>query len=365
MQLKKLGWNAEWEKKFIPFINKDYSFGRVVMEHTHIYKVATEHGELQAEVSGRIRGKAEGRLGRRDEFPAVGDWVVIREYRSEDKVVIHGVLPRNSKFSRKMAGKGSHEQIVAANLDYVFILSSLNNEFNARRIERYLALAWESKAKPVIVLTKADLCSDLEQMIVKVESIAMGVPVHAISTLTHLGLESIYPYLLKGVTIGLLGSSGVGKSTLINSLKGEDVQRIKEIRKSDDRGKHTTTHRELFILPDGALIIDTPGMRELQVWELDDGLNNLFEDIIQLSDQCFFNDCLHRKEPDCAVQQAIKQGKLQEERLNNYNKMQQEAADLSLKMLGNIGSVERKKGKKYAQLIREEYGRGKKRRRRR
>lgn len=164
-----------------------------------------------------------------------------------------------------MVGKGSHEQIVATNLDYVFILSSLNNEFNPRRIERYLALAWESNAKPVIVLTKADLCSDLKQMVVKVESIAMGVPVHVISTLTHLGLESIYPYLIKGVTIGLLGSSGVGKSTLINSLKGEDVQRIKEIRKSDDRGKHTTTHRELFILPDGGLIIDTPGMRELHV----------------------------------------------------------------------------------------------------
>lgn len=213
------------------------------------------------------------------------------------------------------------------------------------------------------MLTKADLCSDLEQMVVKVESIAMGVPVHVISTLTHLGLESIYPYLIKGVTIGLLGSSGVGKSTLINSLKGEDVQRIKEIRKSDDRGKHTTTHRELFILPDGGLIIDTPGMRELHVREPDDGLNNLFEDILQLSDQCFFNDCLHRKEPGCAVQQAIKQGKLQEERLNNYNKMQREATDLSLKILGNVGSVERKKGKKYAQLIREEYGREKKRRR--
>lgn len=363
MELIKLGWNDEWEEKFVPFENKDYSVGRVVVEHTHIYRIATKYGELQAEVSGRIRGKAEGRLGRRDEFPAIGDWVIIRKFQNEDKAIIHGILPRKSKFSRKAAGKGSHEQIVAANLDVVFILSSLNNEFNVRRIERYLTLAWESNANPIIILTKADLCSDVPSKIAEVESIAIGVPVHVISTLQGEGVEEIYPYLKKGETVGLLGSSGVGKSTLVNFLLGEDILRTNKIREGDDQGKHTTTHRELIALPNGGLIIDTPGMRELQVWEVDDGLSNLFEDIIQLSDQCRFNDCLHRNEPGCAVQEAIKQEKLHPERLHNYNKMQQEAADLSLKRLGNIQAVEKEKGKKYGQLLQDEYGRGKNRRR--
>lgn len=363
MQLTDLGWNAEWEKKFKEFKEKGYSVGRVLTENTHIYKVATEHGELQAEVSGRIRGKAEGRLGRRDEFPAVGDWAVLREYLNENKAIVHGVLPRESQFTRKAAGTGTHVQIIAANLDYVFILTSLNNEFNLRRIERYLALAWESGANPVIVLTKADLCSNVEDKVAEVEAIAFGVPVHVVSSIKQTGMKPIYRYLKKGITIGLLGSSGVGKSTLVNCLANQGVQQIKEIRSGDDRGRHTTTHRELFILSDGGMIIDTPGMRELQVWEVDDGLNHLFEDIIELSSQCKFNDCLHRNEPGCEVRRAIKNGELDEERLDNYNKMEKEAAELALKMLGNLGAVERKKGKKYVQLLQEEENRKMQRRR--
>lgn len=364
MQLSDLGWNAEWENKFKEFKEKGYTVGRVLTESTHIYKIATENGELQAEVSGRIRGKAEGRLGRRDEFPAVGDWAILREYLDENKAIVHGILPRESQFARKAAGTGTHVQVIAANLDYVFILTSLNNEFNLRRIERYLTLAWDSGAKPVIVLTKADLCSDVTSKVAEVEAIAFGVPIHVISSIKQEGLESIDPYLVKGVTIGLLGSSGVGKSTLVNRLANQDVQHIKEIRAGDDRGRHTTTHRELFILPDGALVIDTPGMRELQVWEIDDGLDHLFEDIIHLSEQCKFNDCFHRNEPGCAVQKAIKKGELDEERLDNYNKMEKEAAELALKMLGNIGAVEKKKGKKYVQLLQEEQTKKMQRRRR-
>lgn len=363
MRLSDLGWNAEWENKFKEFKEKGYSVGRVITENTHIYKIATVHGELQAEISGRIRGKAEGRLGRRDEFPAVGDWAILREYLDERKAVVHGILPRESQFTRKAAGTGTHVQILAANLDYVFILTSLNNEFNLRRIERYLTFAWESGAKPVIVLTKADLCSDVTSKVAEVEAIAFGVPVHVVSSIKQEGLESIDPYLEKGVTIGLLGSSGVGKSTLVNCLANQDVQQVKEIRAGDDHGRHTTTHRELFILPAGGLIIDTPGMRELQVWEIDDGLNHLFEDIIQLSKQCKFNDCLHRNEPGCAVQRAIKNGELDEKRLDNYNKMEKEAAELALKILGNLGAVERQKGKKYVQLLQEEQKREMKRRR--
>lgn len=364
MQLTDLGWNQEWENKFESFKEKGYGVGRVITENMHIYKVATEHGELQAEVSGRIRGKAKGRLGRRDEFPAVGDWVILREYLDENKAIVHGILPRVSQFTRKAAGTGTHMQIVAANLDYVFILTSLNNEFNLRRIERYLTLAWESGANPVIVLTKADLCSDVQAKVSEVESIAFGVPIHAVSSINEEGLESIHPYLKKGITIGLLGSSGVGKSTLINRLLGKDILRTNEVREGDDRGKHTTTHRELVVMPEGGLIIDTPGMRELQVWEVDDGLNQLFEDIIDLSEQCKFNDCLHRKEPGCAVKQAIKNGELDQERLDNYNKMEKEAAELSLKMLGNLGAVEREKGKKYVRLLQEEQNRIDQRRKR-
>lgn len=351
MRLEQFGWNEEWEEKFVPFKEKEYTVGRVILEHTHIYKVVTNNGEMQAEVSGRIRGTAEGRLGRRDEFPAIGDWVLLREYPNERKAIVHGILPRKSKFSRKVAGKAVYEQIVAANLDYVFILTSLNNEFNLRRIERYLVLAWESGAKPIIVLTKADLCDELSLKVAEVESVAVGVPIHVISSVKGEGLDAIFPYLKKGETIGLLGSSGVGKSTLINSLKGENVQRVNEIRQGDDRGKHTTTHKELVTLPSGGLIIDTPGMRELQVLEVDEGLNNLYEDIIRLAEQCKFNDCLHRHEPDCAVQEAIEKGELQYERLVSYNKMQKEAADLSLQILGNISAVEKEKGKKYAQIL--------------
>jgi ribosome biogenesis GTPase / thiamine phosphate phosphatase len=354
LNLSKYGWNRDWEQKFKPFHGKNYTVGRVILEHTHLYKVNTVHGELHAEVSGRIRGKAEGRLGRRDEFPAVGDWVLLREYLEEGKAVIHGILPRKSKFSRKVAGKGTFEQIVAANTDVVFILTSLNSEFNLRRIERYLAFAWESNASPVIVLTKSDLCTDINKKVSEVESIAIGVPIHVICSLHREGIETLQQYLKKGQTIGLLGSSGVGKSTLINCLMGKQVQRVNEIRNSDGRGKHTTTHRELILLPNGGLIMDTPGMRELQVWEADDGLDQMYEDIMQLSERCRFNDCLHRQEPGCAVQEAIQNGGLDHERLNNFNKMQKEAAELSLKMLGNVNTVEKVKGKKYAQILQQD-----------
>lgn len=351
MNLFEYGWNAEWEKEFHPYKEKEFAVGRVIEEHTHLYKVMTTHGELQAKVSGRIRGKAEGRLGRRDEFPAVGDWVYIREYPAEQKAIIHGILPRKSKFSRKVAGKGTYEQIVAANMDFVFILTSLNNEFNVRRLERYLALSWESQATPVIVLTKADLCSDIQKKVAEVESIAIGVPIHVISSIRNDGLNNLQPYIKPGQTIGLLGSSGVGKSTLINCLIGKEIQRVNSVRESDDRGQHTTTHRELILLPNGGMIIDTPGMRELQVWDVEDGLEHMYDDIIQLSDRCRFRDCLHRHEPGCAVQSAIKEGLLDPERLYNYEKLHNEVAELSLKILGNVNTVEKIKGKKYSQIL--------------
>lgn len=352
MNLINYGWSKELEELVDNVKDKDYSIGRVIAQYNNIYRVVTNNGEIQGEISGRMKGVTIGMNLRWDKLPLVGDWVYLREYPREEKAVIHGVLPRKSIISRKAAGKGVDEQYIAANLDYIFIVTSLNNEFNLRRIERYLILGWESGAIPVIILTKADLCDDIPDKIREVQSIAPSVSIHVISSIKNEGVEELKPYFYKYKTVGLLGSSGVGKSTLINCLKGEDIQRVNEIRKNDDRGKHTTTHRELIQLPDGGLVIDTPGMRGIQMLEIDDGISQLYNDIEDLAKQCRFNDCIHESEPGCAVKGAVDEGTLQLERLTSYNKMQREVAELSLKVFGNIAAVEREKGKRYADILR-------------
>ncbi len=226
-------------------------------------------------------------------------------------------------------------------------------------------MAWESGSNPVIILTKADLCDDVAERVAEVEWISQGVPVHVVSSVRHQGLDSLETYLQKGHTIALLGSSGVGKSTLINCLIGEEAQRVREIREEDDRGRHTTTHRELLLLPNGALVIDTPGMRELQIWEADEGLKSTYDDIEELASQCQFNDCMHETEPGCAVSKAIMAGTLQPDRLKNYSKMQVEYARMALKKLGHIEAVEREKGKRYAQILKREQNQRQQRRNRR
>jgi ribosome biogenesis GTPase len=325
--LQTLGFKPFFQEAFAPYAAQGYSIGRVALEHKHLYRVYTEHGELLADVSGKFRYQAAGR----QDFPAVGDFVVISVRKEEGKATIHAVLPRKSKFSRKIAGNTTEEQIVASNVDTVFLVNALNNDFNLRRIERYLIMAWESGATPVIILSKADLCDDVAKKVAEVEQIAFGVPVLVISSVRNKGLDALLPYLGQGQTVALLGSSGVGKSTLTNRLVGREVQLVQEVRAGDDRGRHTTTHREMIVLPQGGLLIDTPGMRELQLWEADEGFSDSFSDIEEYAQACKFRDCSHQYEPDCAVQEALRDGSLDKGRYKNYLKLQRELAYLARK----------------------------------
>ncbi|QGQ98029.1 ribosome small subunit-dependent GTPase A [Paenibacillus psychroresistens] len=327
MSLRKLGWDQFYIGNF-EALNKPGCFaGRVTMEHMHLYQIQSEMGEYVAVISGKMRHEAY----RREDYPAVGDWVAWSPMDGEKRGVIHAVLPRKSKFSRKVAGNTVEEQIVATNVDTLFLLNSLNHDFNPRRMERYLILAWESGANPVIVLTKSDLCTDIEDKINQMAAVAPGVPILTISSLLNEGMEALDSYLIAGQTIALLGSSGVGKSTLINFLLGEELQEVKEVRGGDDRGKHTTTFRQLFLLPNGAMMIDTPGMRELQLWQGSEGIKDQFNEIEELAAQCYFNDCSHGREPECAVQLAIHQGTLEIERYESYLKLQRELRYMATK----------------------------------
>jgi ribosome biogenesis GTPase / thiamine phosphate phosphatase len=318
-RLRALGWNDTFAAAFAPHAERGWQPARVALEHQHIYRLYTATGECLARVRGRLRHRAEAR----EAFPAVGDWVAITQPMGDGDAVIEATLPRRSKFSRKAAGDVTEEQIVAANIDVVFLVSGLDHDFNPRRIERYLVTSWDGGARPVILLNKADLVAeDQARFVGEVEAIAAGTPVHLVSTRTRQGFELFDEYLAPGVTGAFLGSSGVGKSTLINTLLGEERQRTKEVREKDQRGRHTTTHRELLMLPSGALLVDTPGMREMQLWE--GNVEEAFDDIEALADGCQFRDCRHDREPNCAVRAAVDAGTLPAARLASFHKLQQE-----------------------------------------
>lgn len=351
MNLAWLGWSDFFARSFEPYCREGFTIGRVAIEYRNTYVLYSEQGELSAEVAGKLRHRAS----EPQDFPAVGDWVVIRVREAEKQATIHAVLPRKSKFSRKIAGAKTEEQIVAANVDTVLLVSGLDGDFNLRRIERYLILAWESGANPVIVLNKADLCSNIEQRIAEVETIAFGVPLIVLSAAQNQGLDALTSYFQPGQTVALLGSSGVGKSTLTNQLKGETIQAVQPVRRGDRRGRHTTTHRELIVLPMGGSIIDTPGMREIQVWAGDEGLQETFADIEVLAQQCRFRNCQHGNEPGCALQQALDDGTLDESRFFSYQKLQRELHYLTRKQDQKASLAEKERWKKIHKALRNHY----------
>lgn len=324
MNLEILGWSDQWQKAFAPHILLNYVPARVASEYKGLYRLLYSGGEVWGQVSGKLRHTACSR----GDFPAVGDWVLVALEVSSSRAIIHMILPRKSKFSRKQAGQITDEQVVAANVDHIFIVTALNKDFNTRRIERYLTLVWESGANPVIVLSKADLAGELEKKLQEVHQAAVGVPVHVVSSLTGEGIEALKSYLWPSNTVALLGSSGAGKSSLINRLLGAERQKVSQTRE-DDKGRHTTTNRELVVLPAGGLIIDTPGMRELQLWNADAGLSQTFEDIENLERQCRFSNCQHQGEPGCAIEAALAAGTLDGERYNSFLKLRKELAYLS------------------------------------
>ncbi|MDB4866432.1 MAG: rsgA [Cohnella sp.] len=326
--LTTFGWNERWQSAWDtnPPVHPGLRPARVTAQFSHTYRIATEAGDRLAGVTGKFEFTAH----MRSDFPAVGDWVSV-ELLDEEHAVIHSVLTRRSAMTRKIAGQTMEEQIIGANIDVLFIVNALNLDFNLRKIERYLIMAWESGARPAVVLTKADLCDETEQRVGEVEAIAPGVPVHAVSALENRGMDSLFPYLIPGQTIAVTGSSGAGKSTLLNWLSDKESQRVQGIREDDGRGRHTTTHRELFVLPGGALLMDTPGMRELQLWDAQDGWREAFSDIADIAAGCRFRDCRHEQEAGCAVQSAIQDGTLDPKRLVNYLKTERELARVARK----------------------------------
>ena len=346
MNLAELGWNAFFEGRFSQFKGQGLVPARVACEHRHAYDVLGEAGEMIAEVSGKLRYQTRSR----GELPAVGDWVAVQARTSEGRATIQGVLPRKSKFSRKVAGGTSDEQVVAANVETVFLVAGLDGDFNLRRMERYIAAAWDSGANPVIVLNKADACQDMQERLVQVESVAVGIPVHAVSAERGEGLDALAKYLAPGKTTALLGSSGVGKSTLINALLGQERQEVFAVREDDSRGRHTTTRRELIVLPSGGVVIDTPGMRALQMWSDEPEAPAVFDDVEQLVARCRFSDCRHAGEPGCAVQQALAAGQLDSERYQSYLKLQRELRHLASRQDQRIREEEKARWKKISQL---------------
>lgn len=346
MLLADLGWNSFFELNFDQYKNLGLSAMRIVRENREKYIACGELGEFSCEVSGKFRFSTE----RKSEFPAVGDWVVTSVIPDEKKAIIHALLPRKTVFSRKVPGQMTDEQVIAANIDIIFIITGLDLNYNLRRIERFLSIAWESKALPVVLLNKSDLCPEAELRKIEVESIAIGVDVHTLSATQNTGIAILNQYIQRGKTIAFLGSSGVGKSTIINSLLGMEHLKVNEVSELGSRGRHTTTYRELILLPSGGMVIDTPGMRELQVWGDEEGLKFVFDDIENLSLNCRYRNCSHENEPGCAVQKAISENSLDPKRLESFLKLKKEFKYLEDRQTMKASAIEKANWKSISKL---------------
>jgi ribosome biogenesis GTPase len=345
--LEELGWDVDWASSFEQLEDDNLVPARIAAQHRGAYLVWSADGELRARAAGRLFYAHE--VGA--PIPAVGDWVGVQQ--SGDAATITSILPRRSAFVRKRAGLASDEQVLAANVDAAFLLAGLDDDFSLRRLERYITTAWDSGAEPVVVLTKSDLCPDVGDALLQVESVAIGVPVYPLSNVTGVGVEELIPHLRPGRTVVLLGSSGVGKSTLLNRLAGSELMRTAAIA-ADGTGRHTTTHRELVQLPGGALVIDTPGLRELQFWEGD--VNAAFEDIDTLAAECRFRDCAHAREPGCAVLAAVDEGRLELDRLRSWRKFQRELEAVAARTDHRLRIARKKRWKEIAAHARQRPG---------
>jgi ribosome biogenesis GTPase / thiamine phosphate phosphatase len=356
--LQQAGWDEVWEENFADFAGKGLSPARVLAQHRHSYSLWTEAGEADAELAGALLYRAE-----EGGLPVVGDWVATRQYSPTDLAIITDVLPRKTKFSRKASGSVAEEQVIAANIDLLFIICGLDHDYNLRRLERYLVAARQSGAQPVIVLNKSDVCANVEARLAEVKAIAGEVLVLAISAVSgdtgqNIAAETLLPLIAARKTASLVGSSGAGKSTIVNQLLGTAAQATQPTRESDSRGRHTTTHRELFFLSNGGLILDNPGIRELQLWSQDfrqgspqSAVGESFPEIEALAMICTFRDCTHTAEPGCAVQEALASGEIEGARWRSYLKLQRELRHAAAQVDPNLRRTEKERWKKLCSAV--------------
>lgn len=345
MKLEHFGYNDKIEKLRIQYNLVDFEIGRIISEHKERYIVKTKKGEFDAEITGNLRYTANTR----EDFPAVGDWVAISEY-DDNKVLIHSIFPRKTIIERQTVGKQGEKQIIATNVDFAFIVQAIDNNFNINRIERYLTICNETNVKPIIILNKIDLINDaaLTDLITRVQERVKQVPIIAISNESKKGLEKLKEYIVEGKTYCLLGSSGVGKSSLLNNLSGKELMKTNTISASSNKGRHVTSHRELIVLENGGIIIDNPGIREVGIADSVGGLEKTFDKIVELSKNCKFKDCTHTIEIDCAVIEAVESEKVDKLFYENYLKMKREKEHFE-----STVAEKHKKDKKFGKMVKQ------------